>query len=90
METSRRHVRAEREVSLTVVARPGIDALAAWQALTSAVHQLALTRAHGLRAAPAWEHVDPFPDLLDGDGVLWHAAAAAAAVTASATEDLGR
>ena len=48
-----------------------------------------------------WEHVEPYADRLNPDGVHWpaeaHAAvgravatAVAASVTASATEDLGR
>jgi hypothetical protein len=67
--------------------------------------QLALARAHGYRAVPVWEHVEPHADRLNADGVHWpteaHAAvgrAAAAAVAASVaasfadpvTEDLGR
>jgi hypothetical protein len=67
----------------------------------SEARQLALARAHGFRAVPVWEHVEPYADRLNPDGVHWpaeaHAAvgrAAAAAVadsvTASATEDLDR
>lgn len=63
----------------------------------SEARQIALARAHGYRAVPVWEHVGPFADRLNADGVHWpaeaHAAvgrATAVAVAASVAEGLDR
>ena len=44
----------------------------------SEARQLALARAHGYRAVPVWELVEPFADRLNADGVHWPAEAHAA------------
>lgn len=41
----------------------------------SEARQLALARAHGYLAVPVWEHVEPFADRLNADGVHWPAEA---------------
>jgi hypothetical protein len=41
----------------------------------SEARQLALARAHGYRAVAVWEHVEPFADRLNVDGVHWPAEA---------------
>ena len=41
----------------------------------SEARQLALARAHGYRAIAVWEHVEPFADRLNVDGVHWPAEA---------------
>jgi hypothetical protein len=37
----------------------------------SEARQLTLARAHGYRAVPVWEHVEPYADRLNADGVHW-------------------
>lgn len=46
--------------------------------------QLALALAHGYRTVPVWEHVEPFVDRLNADGVHWPAEAHAAVGRATA------
>lgn len=46
--------------------------------------QLALAAAHGWRTAPVWEHVAPYADRLNVDGVHWPAEAHAAVGRATA------
>ncbi len=53
--------------------------------------QLALAEAHGYRTVPVWEHVEPFADRLNADGVHWPAEAHAAigrATAAAIAEEL--
>ena len=50
----------------------------------SEARQLALARAHGFRAVPVWEHVEPCADRLNPDGVHWPAEAHAAVGRAAA------
>lgn len=55
--------------------------------------QLALAVAHGFRTVPVWEHVAPFADRLNVDGVHWPAEAHAAvgrAAAAAVADGLGR
>jgi hypothetical protein len=50
----------------------------------SEARQLTLARAHGFRAVPVWEHVEPCADRLNPDGVHWPAEAHAAVGRAAA------
>ena len=57
----------------------------------SEARQLALAHVHGYRAVPVWEHVEPFADRLNADGVHWPVEAHAAvgrAVAASIADGL--
>jgi len=59
----------------------------------SEARQLSLARAHGYQAVPVWEHVEPFADRLNADGVHWPAEAHDAvgrAVAGAITGALGR